>query len=156
MIDQLRDWWLLRTTRERVLLSVLGALALTILGWLLVWRPVNGFLDSARLEQGEALDRLARTKAMVAEAKKLPRAQAAVDVGAVITQSAIEAGFTLAKNEQMQAGQFAVAISSAKSRALFGWLGVLERQGVIAQSATIRTNGDGTVTFEAVLRGRGA
>lgn len=153
MTDQLRDWWLLRTTRERVLLFVLGALTLAILVWLLVWRPVNGFLDSARVEQAEALDRLARTQDMVAEAQKLPQTPVGVDVGAVITQSAINAGFTLAKNEQKQAGQFAVAISSAKSRALFGWLGVLESQGVIAQSAAIRTNGDGTVTFDAVLRG---
>ena len=77
-------------------------------------------------------------------------------VGAVINQSAIEAGFTLAKNEQRQPGAFAIAISAAKSRALFIWLGGLERQGIVAQSATIRANGDGTVSFDAVLKGRSA
>ncbi|MFM5915452.1 hypothetical protein D5I55_01315 [Chakrabartia godavariana] len=158
MTDNLRDWWTGRTQRERVLLLVLAALLGAMTAWLGVWRPVNSFLDSARMEQGEALDGLARTQAMVAEAKRIGTAQAsgALDVGGVITQSAIEAGFTLARNEQRQAGAFAVAISAAKSRALFVWLGTLERQGIIAQSATVRANGDGTVSFDAVLKGRGA
>lgn len=156
MTDQLRDWWLSRTLRERVLLGILGALVVAILIWALVWRPANAFLADARVAQSDALDRYARTQAMVAEAKRAPTSATAVDVGAVIAQSAIEAGFTLAKNEQRQAGQFSVSISSAKSRALFAWLGSLERQGVIAQSATVRSNGDGTVSFEATLRGRAA
>lgn len=155
MIEQFRDGWLSRTPRERILLSVLGVLVCAILLWALVWRPTNAFLQSARAEQAEALDRLARTKAMVAEAKRATPATAATDVGNVISQSAIEAGFTLAKNDQQQAGQYSVAITSVKSRALFVWLGGLERQGVIAQTANVRSNGDGTVAFDAVLRGRG-
>jgi general secretion pathway protein M len=158
MMDDLRDWWNGRTPREHVLLAVLGVLVLGLVSWLLIWRPVNSYLDTSRTTQGEALDRLSRTQAMVAEAKRLGpvKADGAVDAGAIIAQSAIEAGFTLAKNEQGQPGQYQIVISAAKARALFAWLGVLERQGVIAQTANVRSNGDGTVTFEAVLRGRGA
>ncbi len=158
MTDNLRDWWTGRTPRQRILLMVLAALVAAMIAWLGIWRPVNSFLDTARTAQGEALDRLSRTQAMVAEAKRVGKGEAgaALDVGAVINQSAIEAGFTLAKNEQRQPGAFAIAISAAKSRALFIWLGGLERQGIVAQSATIRANGDGTVSFDAVLKGRSA
>ncbi len=158
MMDDLRDWWLGRTPREHILLLVLAALVAGMVAWLLIWRPVNAYLETSRTVQSEALDRLSRTQAMVAEAKRIGAAPASsgLDIGAVITQSAIEAGFTLAKNEQGQPGQYQVVISAAKARALFAWLGGLERQGVIAQTASIRANGDGTVTFDAVLRARGA
>lgn len=158
MIDNLRDWWDGRTPRERILLGVLGALVAAMLLWLLVWRPVNSYLESGRTAQGEALDRLAQTQAMVADAKRFGAAPAsgALDVRAVVNQSAIEAGFTLAKNEPGQSGSVSMAIASAKSRALFLWLGALERQGIIAQTASMRANGDGTVAFDAVLKGRGA
>ncbi len=157
MTDSLRDWWSERTQREHILLIILAVLVAALLAWFAIWRPVNLFLDASRVSQSEALDRLSRTQSMVAEAKSVRAGPAAAtDIGAVINQSAIEAGFTLTKNETRGAGQFAVAMSSAKSRALFAWLGQLERQGIFAQSVAIRSNGDGTVTFEATLRGRAA
>lgn len=154
MIENLRDWWRGRTPREHILLAVLAALVTAMVAWFLIWRPANAYLETSRAVQSESLDRLSRTRAMVAEAKRIGAApvSSGLDVGAAITQSCIEAGFTLAKNEQGQQGQYQVVISAAKSRALFAWLGTLERQGVIAQTASMRANGDGTVTFNAVLR----
>lgn len=158
MIDGLREWWSGRTGREHILLGVLGLLIGAMLAWFTVWRPVNLYVEKSRITQSQALDRLARTQAMVAEAK-IPRSgtnAVAIDAGAVITQSAIEAGFTLTTNELRDTGQHAVAIGAAKSGALFAWLGALERQGIIVQTTSIRANGDGSVSFEATLRGRGA
>ena len=158
MIDAARDWWQGLTRREHILLSILGVLLVAMAGYLALWRPVNLYLESGRVAQAAALDRLAMTQAMVAEIRRAPATPAseAINVGALINQSAIEAGFTLSKNEPKQDGEVAVVINSVKGRGLMSWLAMLERKGIFVRTASVRTNGDGTITFDAVLRGRSA
>ena len=158
MIEQARFWWEGRSPRERVLLGVLGALVVALLFWLTIIRPI----DAARIAADARLDVAAQDRgriaavaaALQASRRTAPPALSAA-LPATVGKAAEAAGFTLSRLDPQGSERVTIAIASARSPALFAWLGVLERQGILVDRLTLRPGSDGTVAVEGVLRVRG-
>ena len=158
IIDRSRDWWIGRSGRERTMLAVM----FTLLGFLILWggviRPINAARSSAELRFAAATDdagRIAATAGSLkrAQASAPPALSAALPV--IINQAAETSGFTLSRLDPQGDDRATIAISTARSPALFAWLAALERQGIIVDKLTLRTNSDATLAVEGVVRTRG-
>lgn len=157
MMAQARLWWSGRSGRERWLLGTMATLFAVMFVWLAVIRP----LDSARLRAALRLDAATLDAGRIRAVADAMRAQrggvatlnAALPV--VVGQAASSAGFTLGRLDGQGANRVDFAIATARSPALFAWLDSLEREGVIVDRINLRTNSDGTLGVEGVLRTRG-
>lgn len=157
MMAQARLWWSGRSGRERWLLGGMAALLVVSFIWLGVIRP----LDAARLRAELRLDAATLDAGRVRAVSEALRAQRGGSVSlsaalpVVVGQAASSAGFTLARLDGQGADRVDFAIATARSPALFAWLDRLEHQGVIVDKINLRTNSDGTLGVEGVLRTRG-
>ncbi len=158
MIARARFWWEARSSRERVLLGVLGAL----LAALVLWVGVIGPIDRARAAAVARLElaandrgRVAAVASTLAAARRVAPATLSGPLPAVIGKTAEAAGFTLSRIDPQGADRVTIAISSARSPALFAWLADLERQGILVERISLRPAADATLSVEGVLRVRG-
>jgi general secretion pathway protein M len=158
MIDRARDWWMGRSERERWMLGVMFALIGVLILWLAIIRPIDSARTSAQLRLDAATTDAGRIAA-VAEGVRRARVSTPPaltgTLAATVGQAAEANGFTLARLDPQANDRVTIAISTARSPALFTWLGVLEKQGVIVDKLTLRTNSDATLAVEGVLRVRG-
>ena len=150
-------WWSGRSERERIMLSIMGALVALLLFWLLLIRPIDA--AKARAEQRLDVATLAAGKvAAVADQVRVSRTRPAPAMSAVLPvvvgKAAEGAGFTLSRLDPQGPDRVTIGISTARSPALFGWLALLAQQGVIVERLTLRTNSDATLAVEGVLRVR--
>lgn len=155
MMSALRNWWLERAPRERKLLAVLGILLAGTILWLGLWRPLTGGLADGWLRQGEAVDRAAAIDARLAALKGTSaRGQTAgAPLAQRLTQGAGEAGLTLDRATAQGNDGMAITIATAQPRALLGWIGRLEADGVLVETISIAPGANaGTVSVQAVLR----
>lgn len=148
------SWWSERSARERRLIQAMLGLAVIVLGWVLVVRPLSDALDAAKTRHAAAVVALgeARARTMPGAA---PGAPAAGPVDALAARTANEAGFTNARITSQGADRASVAVDSARPQALFGWVARLEQSGLIVERLTTRINGDRTVASEITFRKRG-
>ncbi len=157
MMDRTRDWWAGRSERERWMLGVMFALLGVVVLWLLIIRPIDNARARAELRLAAATTDAGRIAA-VAEGVRTAQASAppplAVPLATAVGQAAESNGFTLSRLDP-QGDKVAIAIATARSPALFTWLGALEKQGVIVDKLTLRTNSDATLAVEGVLRVQG-
>jgi general secretion pathway protein M len=151
------DWWLTRSPRERMLLQVMIALAVFVLGWLLLVRPLADSLEAAKARHGAAVVALAEAKA-----RDGARRSAGANAGAVplpidglVGRSAGEAGFTAARITAAGPTRASVAIDSARPQALFGWVASLERRGLVVERLRAQANADRTLAAEIAFRAGG-
>ncbi|WP_293879791.1 type II secretion system protein GspM [Sphingomonas sp.] len=155
MIDRLRDEWARRNAREQRLLAVMFALLAAVILWFGIVTPLKNArlaaqarLDAATVIAGQVS---ARADALRRSARAVPaplEASLVVAVGSTAT----EAGFTPTRLDPQGEDRVVIAISSARSIALFAWLDGLARRGVFAERIALRPNSDGTVSCEATLR----
>ena len=155
MIEAARLWWAERAPREQVLLAVMVACFVTVFLWLGVTRPLFTCVAQAKLRHEIAV-RDAATVQIKARALKVALATPPVlldgPLQGVVTQSASEAGFTLARADPSGTDAVSVTLVSAKSPAFFAWLNKLNAQGIFAEQVSIRTNSDATIAADAVLK----
>lgn len=158
MTDAIGNWWTGLSRRERWLVGVAGALALTVLGWAL-GRPAVAAVIALDQEHVAAIEREGRVAAkaqLLAQRPAKPVAAAdAVAIDQFLTQSAGEIGLTLDRNEARGTSQVSIAIATAKAPVLNDWLAALEAQGFIVDQLTITPAADGTVGMTADLRRSG-
>ena len=155
MIERMRTLWAERSLRERQLLLIMFALlALVILIFGIV-RP----LANAKAAAADRLDRVTLDSGQIAAAvetlRDARRGAPAPLTGTLmlaVSQSATAAGFTLSTLDPQGDDRVGIALSSAKSPALFGWLRSLSRQGVFVERMTMRPNGDATLAVDGTLR----
>jgi|CXWL01.1.fsa_nt_gi general secretion pathway protein M len=158
MIEGIRLWWAAHSPRDRFVISILGLAVVMVIGWLGVWQPLVGAVDSMRESQAVAVERHAGIAARVDEYLALqargarPAASSATRLDLILSQSAAEQGFTLSHNNAVGDNQASIAIASATAPALFTWLGTLETQGILSSELSIRPNANGTVALTATLR----
>lgn len=158
MMARATDWWAGRSERERTMLAVMFALLAVVILWLAIIRPLDAARVRADLRLAAATTDAGRIAA-VAEGVRIARATAppvlAIPLPTAVNQAAEANGFTLARLDPQGGDRVAIAISTARSPALFTWLGALEKQGVIVDKLTLRTNSDATLAVEGVLRVQG-
>lgn len=154
MSDNALLWWGERSPRERGLLVIMAVLALIVLGWLLVVRPLGDQLDAAKTRYAAATVALAEARSREdVSGAEAPATGAPVD--SLLGAAATQAGFTNARIAAQGPMRATITIDSARSQALFAWLGQLERRGLRVERLGARTNSDRTIAVEAVLRARG-
>lgn len=154
MIGAFRDWFAGLSLREKILVSILGALVAIVILWLGIYAPLDRAIANAEAEHDAAVERRGRISAMV-EALEAGAGAEIVAIDApldlYVSQSAGEVGFTLARNELQGPGRAALSISSARPPALMGWLADLEARGIRVESLTTQPAGPDIVSAEIVL-----
>ena len=156
-MNALRLWFAGRALRERRLILGAGALAVLVLIWLAVLRPLGDALSAARAREADAVVRLADTQTAVdaIRAGQASHAALAGPIADVVRASADEAGFALASLDPAGPGRVRVGIASARGAALIGWLARLERSGVLVDAAQLTDHGDRTLGVDLTLKARG-
>jgi general secretion pathway protein M len=148
-------WWVERSARERRLLLIMLALAVIVLGWLLVARPLSDALDAAKTRHAAAVLALGEARARLGQSAGPRAAAATVPIDSLIGRTAAEAGFTSARVAGQGPLRASVAIDAARPQALFAWVLRLEQSGLIVERLRARANSDRTLAAEIALRARG-
>lgn len=154
MSESLSLWWRARSAREQRLLAIMAVLAAFVLGWLLVVRPLADALDAAKARHGAALVTLAQARAREAAGRGAAGAAPALPVDSLLGQAAGEAGFAGARIASQGPARATIAIDAARPQALFAWLALLERRGLVVERLRAQANSDRTLSAEAALRAR--
>jgi general secretion pathway protein M len=147
-------WWAERSRRERRLILVMLALAVTVLGWLMVVRPLSDRLDAAKTRHAVATVALGEARARLRQGAGPAAAAAALPADSLIGRTASEAGFTNARIASQGPMRASVAIDAARPQALFAWVLRLEQSGLVVERLRARANSDRTITAEIALRAR--
>jgi type II secretory pathway component PulM len=153
----MKEWYLQLATRERYVLSIGVILALGILYWGLLWRPLSVGAADARAAVAEHQMLLADLR----RARGILRP--ALDNGAVPSQSLVvlvdrthrEQGLAgaLSRNQPDGPDGIQVTLQDAAFDALMGWLSSLQQHGIAVESASINgTRTPGLVSATLVLR----
>ncbi|MBX9815552.1 MAG: hypothetical protein A4S12_05975 [Proteobacteria bacterium SG_bin5] len=153
----LRAWLLGLSPRERLLIGVAGALALIVLLWFGIIRPIGEGLDAARDRQLDAVTRLASVRGAVAAVEPLAKAgapQIGGSLEAVVRERATAAGFALTSVAPQADNALAIGMASARPAALFAWIAELEAQGILVDQLQTTDNGDRTLSVALTLRAR--
>lgn len=153
------DWVSGRTLRERWLLGIMLAIALPLLGFLLVYQPLMNRLDQAQDRHVAAVQQHGRVLAQVEQlrsAASVPATTASAPLAIRVTDSATRAGIRLAANEPRGANRVSVVLAPAAPTAGLRWLREMETTGISIQELSIAPQGPGMVTISATLAQGGA
>jgi general secretion pathway protein M len=152
-------WWRSRTLREQRLLLAMSGLLSVVLLWLLLIRPLGDALSNARERHSNAALVLAEARAQAALIRQLegsaPAKAFAEPIDALVSRSATEAGFPIARLEREGTNQATLVLASVRPQAFFGWLAQMESRGLIVERLNASTNSDRTLTIQVSFRGRG-
>ena len=156
MTAELHRWWLARSSREKLLIGVMLALAVGMFLWFAVVVPVDDALGAARARHAAALERNAaiRTAVALLEQKRAPGVPVSGALDQIVAASAGEAGFTLDANMAAGADTTAITVATARAPALLVWLDRLEQQGVGVESLQLVPSANGAVSARATLKVR--
>ena len=143
-------WWTDRSRRERWLLGLVAAVALTVVCDRLVWRPLTAALAEIARD-----DRIAaQLQAAGPDVARIAAARAG-SLASVVTERAAKAGLTVARIEA-QGGNVAVTLDGVGFDALVDWLAALDTQagiGVVDLKVDRRPD-PGVVTAQVTLTER--
>lgn len=152
---QVSTWYIGLTRRERVLVSIGGALAAVILLVYGIVLPVGNALDAAATRHREATERAGRVTSGIAALKRAPVARTAALAGPVeqiAGASAQEAGFVVQSNERRGSDMAVLVIPTARPSAALAWLDALGGQGLAVEQITLTPAPDGTVSINVTVR----
>ena len=150
----LRDWFLGRSLRERILLGIMAALVAGIALVYGIALPLDRALDDARDRLELSAEREGRVRAKTL-ALSGGGADVVVATGAldrIVSDGAGEAGFAVGALDPQSDGSVLLRVESATPTALFSWLAQLERQGIVAGDMSVTPTGPGTVSATVALR----
>ena len=147
------SWWEARSARERWLVGAMLALAVVVLGWLIVVRPLSDALDRAKMRHGDAAVALAEARARAAPTASA-RSTAAGPADAIAAGTAAAAGFPGARIAAQGPNRASASLDAARPQALFGWIGQMEQAGLSVEQLRVQANADRTVSAELVVGAR--
>jgi general secretion pathway protein M len=148
----MRLWWDTRSERERWLVRTMLVLALILLLWLLIFRPLSDALDAARMRHGDAAIALAEARARAQPAAGGPAAAGPAD--AIVMRTAASAGFPGARVAGRGPGRATASLDAARPQALFAWLAQMEQEGLVVERLRLQANPDRTLSAEMTLGAR--
>ena len=154
MIHSARDWFMSRSPREQRLILLMLGIALPVLAWLLVVRPLNAAYDHARKEHREAVVRHGRVLALADAAKSAPARRVRsgnADIQLVVTEAASQAGIVLQGTTPSGPNAIDIGVTGGRAPALAQWLAQFEAQGIVVQQMRMTPSPDGTVNLSARL-----
>jgi len=145
-------WWQGRSQRERTLLMIMAALAVVLVGWLLIVRPLSDALDAQKTRHAAAAVALAEARARAAASAGPVVVVSPLPADSLIGRTAVEAGFTGARIAGQGPMRTTVAVDAARPQALFAWIARLEAGGLVVERLRAQANSDRTISVEATLR----
>jgi len=150
-------WWRGLSQREQVLVGIMGILAVLVLGWLLIVRPLSAALDGARAREAAAIEAAGAARAQAARIGTVgTSASAPLPIDSFVTRSAADAGYPGARVTAQGPTRASLSIEAARPQALFGWIASLEAHGVVVETLRATAGADHSVAVEATLRARGS
>jgi type II secretory pathway component PulM len=153
----MKEWFLRREPRERLILAIGAAAAVVIIGWRLVWSPLAAGverLDSRVETRGQLLVDAHSAAAIEPDAASRPRAEQSLLVLVDSTARNHGVAQALTRRNPNGANEIDVTVQAAPFDALIGWLATLEGEHIVSvESASIRaTQEPGVVSGRVVLR----
>ena len=146
-------WWEARSERERWLVGAMLILAVILVGWLLIVRPLADALDAAKTRHGEAAIALAQARARTQPmATSAPAAAGPAD--AIAARTAAAAGFPAARIAGQGPGRVTISLDAARPQALFGWIAQMEQAGLVVERLRAQANQDHTLSAEMTMGAR--
>ena len=153
----LTGWYMGRTVRERWLIALMLAIAVPLLCYVGIYRPLTQAIeraeqrhDAAVQQHGLILARLAQLDQAQRPGVPAPPAGSA-PLSLRVTEAAALAGVSLSGNEPRGAGSALITLAPSAPTAALGWLRQLEEQGIIVRELTITPQPDGQVVTTATL-----
>jgi len=156
------DWFMARSLRERWLLALMLAIAVPLLCFLLIYRPLTAAIERAEqrhaaavTNHGLVLSRLAQLdRVQRPAARAIPQSSAPLSLR--VTEAAALAGVSLSANEPRGTASALITLAPAAPTAALRWLRQLEEQGIIVRELTITPQPGGQVVATATLSQAGA
>ena len=158
----LRDWYLGRTSRERWLIALMLAIAVPLLLWAAIYRPLALSLEAARERHEQAVRNHGLVLARIAQLESARRpalggaAASSSPLALRVTEAAAQAGVSLAANEPRGPSSAVITLAPAAPTAALRWLSQLERGGILVREFSITPQGNGTVAVAATVAQGGA
>ncbi|WP_427791775.1 type II secretion system protein GspM [Brevundimonas diminuta] len=135
-------WWDGRTLRERRMLGLMGALVLSVVGWLGVVRPLDGWKDDQARARVYAERQLVQIETAVVQSGAAPTE--AADLQALVASTAISAGVEPVLG-MSEGGRLGFRLERVTTAQAFGWLAALEQGGVRIEELGVVKSTDGTL-----------
>lgn len=152
----MKNWWRERSPREQRLLAAMAVLAVIVIGWLGIIRPLSLAKTDARERHARAVVALADLRELRLQSQNASaRPALAVDepLGPFVTRSAADIGLTLERIDAEGPNQVKINIAAVRPAAFFGWAQRLEvRHGLVVQQVAAFRNADTTVAVQATIR----
>ncbi|HEY4586227.1 MAG TPA: type II secretion system protein GspM [Brevundimonas sp.] len=140
--------WDGRSLRERRMLAVMGVLALGVIAWLGVVRPLDGWrADQARVRLA-AERQMAQVQTAVAQ--RAARPSEVVDLQALVASTATTAGVQPALG-MSEGGRLGFRLDRVTTTQAFGWLAALEQGGARIEELGVVENADGSLGVSGAL-----
>lgn len=148
LFESLHDFWAARATRERRILLTGGIASLVLVGWALVWEPVNSWAA----DQQQRLARTAETAAVVSHGRERLTAADDSDAGlpvavAASTRSPMQAARRVAeeldildaieRREPTADGGLRIRFGELRFSALVRWVKAMEDRGLAVTRARL-------------------
>ncbi len=154
MIVRLRDWYGSRSQREQRMLLLMTAIALPLLIWFLIVRPLSNAYDSALDRHLAAVDLNGRVRALAAGKIGRPIVNVGApnsDIALIIAERAAQSGLVLDTNTAAGPNDVSISIAAAPTIAATQWLAQLERDGFAINDLRMTPTPDGNVAVSARL-----
>ena len=149
----LKNWFARLSLREKRLVLLMFAVALPVLLWLAVWRPLSAEYDEALEDYRLALDRNGRIAAMTGNpAGEIPPAP--VIDGALsewLLTHAAEHELVLARTEDVSSDRAEVAMGAASPAEAARWLTALEAEGLRIEALELTPTANGGIDMIATI-----
>ena len=154
-------WFMARSERERWLIALMLVIALPLLAYYAVYRPLTGAIDTARERHSAAVRDHGLVLARLSQLDQAQRptvnvARSSTPLSLRVTEAAALAGVTLSANEPRGPTSALITLAPAAPTAALRWLRGLEEQGIIVRELTIVPQPGGQVVTTATLSQAGA
>lgn len=158
----IRDWYLARSSRERWLIALMLGIAIPLLAYLLVYRPLVSSIEQAQQRHVVAVRNHGLVLARIAQLDAAQRPAVTASAGGTaplslrVTEAAAQAGVALSANEPRGASSAVITLAPAPPTAALRWLRQLEGQGIIVRELAITPQTGGQIVATATLSRSGA
>jgi general secretion pathway protein M len=148
-------WFLSRTPRERWLIGLMLAIAIPLVAWVAVARPMLLSLEAAKARHVAAVRAHGAVLAQLAQLETsppgaVPSAESGAPLALRVTDAAARAGLRLTANEPRGPDAVSIAVSGPPTASL-RWLRQLEAGGLSVRELTITPEGPNAVIVRATL-----
>jgi general secretion pathway protein M len=143
LVERAADAWSQRSSREQVMLAVMGLLLIVVLGWFGVVQPLGRAVDASRDKAAEASARLAGIEAIGRAGGPGLTAAASQPLGAIVDATAQAAAVTIDRRREEPDGRLTVWLTSVEPGVMMGWLTSLAQAHGVAVTDVTASRLDG-------------